>query len=74
MVRTTSLTPSFTLEVKWLEHLHYHVYFISRISRQNLSPGCSAFFHLGNRADIFSDESKAELFRVTRPARSTELM
>ena len=73
-VRTTSLTSLFTLKVKRLEHLHRHVYFVSRILHENFSPRRSAFFHLGNRADILSYEPTAELVRVTSPARSTELM
>ena len=38
--------------VKVLIFVFCHVCFVSRISRQNSSPGSLTFFHLGNRAEI----------------------
>ena len=51
-----------------------YVCFVSRIWRQNSSPGSLTFSHLGNRAEIFSYEPKAKFIQVTGPARSTGLI
>ena len=51
-----------------------YVCFVSRIWRQNSSPGSLAFSYLGNRAKIISYEPKAKFIPVTEPARSTGLI
>ena len=51
-----------------------HVCFVSRISRQNSSPGSLFFFSFRKPGWNFSHESKAKLVPITGPARSTGLM
>ena len=51
-----------------------HVCFVSRISRQNSSPGSLFFVSSRKPGWNFSHESKAKLVPITGPARSTGLM
>ena len=52
-----------------------HVCFVSRIWRQNSSPGSLAFSHLGNRAEISHTKPRRNSSRhITGPSRSSRLI